>query len=390
MARSAAVRCTGALVLFALLSRGVLARAAEAGPSAPEAQAPSSSTGATRSTPDRRRLATATAVVPGLVAHGAGHYVAGRTDTGTRLLVAEGVGLGMLLVGGGTIALSGASRYLVGPGTVVTLAGAGLFATTYFADVYGVASPDPGAAQQRSRVPPSVETELGIDGLFAPKSEAPGFVWERVEVRAGRLRVTPVAWFATRGTIARYRIEGAYRLHGLSPGSPSPGRDDYVDVVVGALQHRAPDAGYSRASVELELASRYDLSHVGPTLAGGFVELSAGYAAGRVAYELPGIRVPADFDPVLLSRFGFGAVLRGPFRAGSEALVYYDHRHDALVGGLLLRGLGSGAAGHFGAKATGFFCDELGLALSGEVGSAWLAGVSMVFRQGGATRGARR
>ena len=66
-----------------------------------EADAPSPSAG-------ERALATGAAVVPGVLVHGMGHYVAGETTTGHRLLIAQGVGFGLVLGGGG--ARGGAHR----------------------------------------------------------------------------------------------------------------------------------------------------------------------------------------------------------------------------------------------------------------------------------------
>src|SRR5690606_15795128 len=87
------------------------------------------------------------AVVPGLLVHGAGHWLAGDDETAKLLLVAAGLGHGGLLLGGGRLALSGASRHFVGPTAALSVAGAGLFVTSCLADIYGVTVPrgGPGA-----------------------------------------------------------------------------------------------------------------------------------------------------------------------------------------------------------------------------------------------------
>lgn len=45
-------------------------------------------------------LPAAAALLPGLVLHGAGHWLAGDRATAWRLLAAQGTGLGLLAVGG--------------------------------------------------------------------------------------------------------------------------------------------------------------------------------------------------------------------------------------------------------------------------------------------------
>jgi hypothetical protein len=330
-----------------------------------------------------RALAGGAAVVPGALVHGAGHFVIGESKTAGRLLIAEGVGLGMILAGGSALALTGASRYFAGPAAGVAVGGFSLFLGSFAADVYGVLSPDPGAAGRRVHTAAGAETELGYLALTGPRVKEPGYVLERISLRAGSFRVTPSALFSARGTSARYRVEGAYRFLGPTPTASGRGTSDHLDVVVATYHHREPSAYIARSSMELQLDARYDLGHVGPTLRGAFLDFSVGYAAAHVAYDVDGTSVPGDFDSTLLGRFGVGAVFRGAARRGSEAVLYYDHRHDELVGGLVMRGLGSGAAGRFGFDARWYFTKNVGLSLRGEVGSAWLGGASLLFREEG-------
>lgn len=330
-----------------------------------------------------RALATGAAVVPGALVHGAGHFVLGESKTARRLLIAEGVGLGMILAGGSVLALTGASRYLAGPSAAVAIGGFGLFLGSFAADTYGVLSPDSGAASRRIHTAAGAESELGYVALMGPNLQETGYVLERVSLRAGSFRVTPSGLFSARGTNALYRVEGAYRFLGPTPTASGRGTSDYVDVLLGAVHHREPSVFISRSSAELQLAARYDLGHVGPTLRGAFVDIAFGYSAAHIAYDLNGLNVPGDFDSALLGRFAFGAIFRGAAHRGSEASVYYDHRHDDLVGGFVMRGLGSGAAGRFGFDARWYFTPHFGLSLNGEVGSAWRGGASLLFRQEG-------
>lgn len=336
---------------------------------------------APRPSPARRALGAGAAVVPGVLVHGSGHFVTGETDTAVKLLVAEGIGLGMLLGGGTVLVLTGASRYFVGPAAGVAALGAGLFGTSLAADVYGTVSTDGGAADLVPRAPPKLESELGYryvsDQLFPYRH----FAVERLTLTLGPLRVEPSAWLDPAGKNGRYRLEGGYRLIGLHPGERRAHElDDRLEVLVGLTHHRYPTQGFTRSSAELALSARYDLAHLGPSLRGGFVEFDAGYARARIDYDVGGVAVPADSDDVLLARFGFGAVFRGNTYPGSQALVYYDHRHDDFAAGLIISGLGSGVIGHFGTEWRWFFTPSFGLLAEVEVGSALVTGLSLLYR----------
>jgi len=396
------VRGIPLLVSSALLSVSMpaLAEPNDPGTAAPEASPAPETTGTAApatpapSTPPKpeeappsRAVAATSAVVPGVILHGTGHYVLGEPAIAKRLLIAEGIGLGMVLVGGGTLALAGASRYLSGPATVVAVGGFGLFFGSFLADLYGVTATDADAARRRSRSVAGAETELGYQRVAGPTVQETDIIFQRVALRAGDFRVTPSAWFEAQGTSLRYRVEGAYRILGATPGASGRGTSDFLDVVVAGFHHRAPEALFTRSSLEFQVDTRFDFAHLGRTLHGAFFELSAGYAAGRIDYDIPGTAVPSDYDPVLLARFGFGVIFRGRSRVGSEAVIYYDHRHDEIVGGLVSRGLGSGALGRFGVDGRWFFSSNLGVGAFVEIGSAWYTGASLIFRQDGALLG---
>ena len=61
--------------------------------------------------------------------HGAGHYVLGDHATAGKLLLAEGVGAGMVLGGGVGLFLTGASKYTVVPFATLSMFGVGVFST---------------------------------------------------------------------------------------------------------------------------------------------------------------------------------------------------------------------------------------------------------------------
>jgi hypothetical protein len=313
--------------------------------------------------------------------HGSGHYVIGETDTAVKLLIAEGIGLGMLLGGGTALVLTGASRYVVGPAAAVAALGTGLFGTSLLADVYGSVSSDGGAADLVPRAPPKLESELGYRYVSDTLFPYGHFAVERLSLTLGSWRIAPSAWIDPAGKNARYRLEGGYRLIGLGPGERHAHElDDRLELRLGLVHHRYPTQGFTRSSAELTLAARYDLARLGRTLRGGFVEFEAGYGRARIDYDIRGIDVPADADDMLLARFGFGAVFRGNTHPGSQALVYYDHRHDDFAAGLIITGLGSGVIGHFGTELRWFFTPSFGVLAQVEVGSALVSGLSVLYR----------
>ncbi len=339
-----------------------------------------------------RALAGAAAVAPGALVHGAGHYVLGETDTATDLLLFEALGLGMVFGGGAVIALTGASRYVVGPAAAVTILGVGTFGLSLAADVYGTLSPDPGAASLRlPALRPMLEAELGYRRVDDPLFRHRDFLVERVAYEHGAFGLGLSGFFSVLGDNARYRAEGAYRFFDDAGGADATPRDR-LELELGFVHHRYLVEHFDMTSAELGVAGRYDLSRIGRTLAGSFVEVGLGYGHGVIQYDVPSQNIPSDDYMLLLARFGFGVTLRGSSASGSEALLYYDHRHDDFAAGLKLTGLGSGVAGHFGFSTRWFFDDVIGVSGDVAVGSAWVFGGSLVLRQPASTasRSARR
>lgn len=326
-----------------------------------------------------RALPAVAAAVPGVVVHGSGHWALGEPATARQLLLLEGIGLGMFLAGGLTIVFTGASRYFVAPAASVTMAGFGLFSTSYLADIYGSVSKDGAATLSRYRSPARWETELGYRRVYDPQFAYRDFLVERVSRQIGPLRLSPSGMFDVRGDTARYRLETQYRLAGAID-EPAPSDLSYVDLTLGFVHQRHRPEHFTKSSAELSVDGRYDLARLGRTLRGSFVELSAGYALSRLDYDLRGLSVPHDLEHLLLGRIAFGVTLRGLSAPGSEALLYYDHRHDDYAAGLKIRGLGSGVAGHFGLSARWFFTESIGIAGDVQAGSAYIGGASLLLR----------
>jgi hypothetical protein len=333
-------------------------------------------------TAGKRALATGAAVVPGVIVHGAGHYVLGDSRTAGKLLLAEGIGLGMVAVGGTGLFLTGASRYTVAPLAAISMFGVGVFSLALFADVYGVATSDQGAAYGRRGLGPArFESELGYRYVYTPNFAYRDFLLERFTFWIDHTRVTPWALFSFAGDNVRYRLEVAQRLLGPGVGERRA-HEDRLEIEIAGTHHRYLPEGFQRSTGELAVRGRWDLGHIGPSLRGAFVEGSLGYAYNVTAFDYPGVEVENDHDDLLLGTMGFGVLLRGLAAPGSEVMVYYDHRHDDLVAGLTMPGLGSGVAGHFGLSGRVYFDERWGLSAEAAAGSAVTAGASLLFRDG--------
>ncbi|HET9932605.1 MAG TPA: hypothetical protein VFQ35_18005 [Polyangiaceae bacterium] len=328
--------------------------------------------------PGRRALGVTAAVLPGALVHGAGHYVIGERDTAGQLLALEGVGLSMILGGGGVLFASGASRWVVGPAAAIAMMGFGVFGTSLLADVYGTAASDQGAA--RRPMLPKVETEFGYRRLEDVQFSHHDFLVEGMRLNQGSFGLGLLGFFSMGAGNARYRADVLYRF--LDDSDVADSRyADRLELDLGFVRHTYPTERFAMTSGEASVLARYDLAHVGRSLRGSFAEFALGYARGAISYDIEGQHVPADSYDLLLGRFGFGVRLRGKSAPGSEALLYYDHRHDDFAAGLKVTGLGSGVAGHFGFQTKWYFNSSFGVLTDVNVGSAWFFGASLLLRQ---------
>lgn len=329
----------------------------------------------------RRGVAVAAAVVPGVVVHGAGHWVNAQPCAARRLAVAEAIGVGGILAGGSTIIFSGASRYLMLPAISLTIAGFGLFVTSFAADIYGAS----GAAKSAGEPlvwRPRWESEVGILRVHNPLFDFEWLLAQQLAVNVQMLRVSAALDTAVDASHGRYRLGASVR--GFGPRVDSAARDgSHFDLYLGLTEQRYALSGFISDSAELLATGRLDLARIGPSLRGAFAELSTGVAFARTRYVIDGLSVPADLESLLLGRIAFGAYLGRDAHRGSEAMLYYDHRHDDYAAGLKIPGLGSGTIGHWGLSFRYFFARQWGLGSTFEVGSAYVTGFSLLFRDGG-------
>lgn len=351
-----------AQTLAAVLCMLALTTSAAAGQSEAFATAEEPVPAATRQ--QRRPAAIAAAVVPGLLVHGAGHFVACERKTATKLLLMEGVGLGLAVAGGVPLVMSGASRYVAAPGTVLFVSGLGMAAISWAADLYGAAGGNRIGGRPRLSLP-RIEAELGYAYVHDVQFDYTSFTVAGAHLRWQKWRVSPAVWMALDDDHQRWRGEVAYRAFGPRD-SPRFARDGgYLEVVGAASHHRLAGEAFSVTSGELSTSARRDLAGLGPSLAGTFANLGLGLQVERVAYS----NLDADLAIQLLMRVGFGIYLGGPGHHHGEVEVYYDHRRDELAGGYGVSHT-AGWIGHVGVG--GSFSPDGNWGLTGmlELGSA--------------------
>ncbi len=322
-------------------------------------------------------LPVVTSVVPGLLFHGLGPLVAGDTRTAGRLFAMEGTGLGLLLVAGVPIALTGASRRVIGPLYTVALAGAGLFSLSAVANLYSTVSPafEPGVAAPSL---PPLELDFGYQHVSDPNFDYQHLVALGVTARLDLVRLEGMARWAPGEGNARVRLGGGYRLLGEPEGARGNADGTALDVEGGVLYHRFSTEGFLLGGVEAGLRGRYAMARVSPRLEGSFAEVSVGLAFQGYRYF-----GPTEEDALheqLLFTFGYGVYLGrgGPLRG--EALLYYDHRKDDYAGGLKA---GAGVPGHFGLRGRVLLSERWGVSADVQAGSAYVARLSLVYALGG-------
>lgn len=321
----------------------------------------------------RRTAAVGASVVPGLLAHGAGHFVLGERRTATRLLVAEGVGLGVAAAGGIPLFLTGASRHDAAVPIAMVVSGVGVFALSWAADVYG-ASGAGGPRPPLAAAP--VELELGYGYVGDPRFDYRSFAVTAASIELGRLRLAPVGWIALDDDNQRMRLEGRYAFWRGDDASR-------LEVTAAGTHHRYHDDGFNVSTLEASVGGRLDMTRVASSMAGSFADLSLGIGSELTSYYADG--AGADVGEMLLARFAYGVALGcagSPLRG--EASIYYDHRRDTFTGGISPgTGPGSGFVGLFGVEGVAHLGPRWGARVRLEQGAARVFSLSLLSRFGG-------
>lgn len=315
------------------------------------------------------------AIVPGLLLHGSGHYVAGDEDTALSLLAIQGIGAGMIVVGGGVLAATGASRRIIGVTSAVALSGVGLLTTPMLADLYGAVTGGR-AAPPAPLVP--LTARLGYAWIHDPQFNYGHFTTLGLDARFEHLTLASLAWIAVDDDNQRLRQRLDWRWLGDNRGVIDDA--SALDLSSAVTWHRYGTDGFQVLSGEVAFDGRYDLHRLSPTLAGSFAIATLGWGLELYDYDVPGLSLGEDTAEMLLLRFGWGLYFAD--RRG-EVAVFYDHRKDDYAGGLGVTGLGAGVPGHLGLSADYAIDETWAVDLEVEVGAAYIVGLGLRYRYGG-------
>lgn len=317
------------------------------------------------------------ALVPGAVAHGAGHWIGGDRRTAGKLLRLEGLGLGLMVAGGLPLALTGASRRLALPTIPLILSGGGVLLLGWAADVYGAAGGPRIAGAPRLALP-GLEARLGYLYVHDPQFAYRSFAQAGARLRRGAWHGDGDVAVALDDDSQRARLLAGRRLHGPRHASAGPQAADgtWLDVSAALMVHRHGTEGFTVVTGEVVAAGRYDLARLGPSLRGAFAELQLGLGLELSLYQ----EDATDVTDLLLGGFGFGMYLGAPAGTHGEVRVFYDHRRDDLAGGLAVSGGGNGFLGSFGVDGFVAWGPRWGVRFRAEAGSAYLGSAGLLYR----------
>lgn len=323
-------------------------------------------------------LAGSLSVVPSFFLHGSGALLVGDKKVARRLLISEGAGLTVLVAAGSLIYITGSSRRLIGSLAPLAIGGFSVFMLGWLADVYAATTGGRPDARAPSFVP-HLEGELGYLHVYDPQFRYGSFLVGQAHLRTGSFRATPSFYLALDDDNQRFGLELAYRAFGQTPGRASAD-GSYAELATGLRYHRFGSDGFAVATPEWLAAARLDLLHVGPSLAGAFLEGHLGAALELYDFDLPGAHVSDNAFGMLLARFGFGVYFGSGGKRSGEALLYYDHRHDDFAAGLGTAGIGAGIVGHVGLRGLYYVTRRWGVSALSELGSAFVAGLALRYR----------
>jgi hypothetical protein len=330
------------------------------------------------------------AVFPGVLLHGSGTWLQGRTQTTEQLLLLEAISLLAIAAGGLFVYETGYARRWAGPPTLVVAAGAGMFSSSFLANLYAVWAPPSGGWGEPVRRLPLLVAALGYAHVANPQFADHHFSTMELEGRLGPWHLSLDAAHSPSPGNQRIALLSGYRLLGPQAAASSARDGSYVEPQLGFSWHRFAGSGFVSRVLQLDLEGRLDTRRVLADVSGAFFQASAGWGRQWLAFDVPGAQA-TDVNSLLLARVGFGVYLgrRGALAPadsaaapGGEIELYYDHRRDGFAGGLKLPGPASGFAGHLGARGEYFLSESLGLRALAELGSSWVLGVSGLLRWG--------
>lgn len=322
----------------------------------------------------RRVIATAAAILPGVVVRGSGHWLVDDRRTAKRLLVIEGVGLGLAALGGLPLGISGGAEETL-PGLALLVPATGLLFTSLAADVWGAAG---GAGIAGTPAPPSaLDASLGYSFVGDPRVPFANLATVDASAWLGPAQLRASGWLGD--STWQARATAGLRVYGPRPGARrDDGDTSALDLAVSVAEERRADQGLRIASGEAAVLAHIDLARIGPTLHGTFATIGMGFGAERVRYTASGT---ADTSGLMSARIGWGFVL-GDLRGTGRALeteIYYEHRRDTLAGGLTLHIPFNGFIGYVGAVTTAWH-GRYGVSARLDAGSAYVATIAAHVR----------
>ncbi len=230
-------------------------------------------------------------------------------------------------------------------------------------------------APPSARAAPALEARAGYAVVHDPQFEHHSMATLGAHLRRGPARLSPAAYLALNADTQLLSLEGACRLLGPR-GLWLPRSPHHLEARAAGAYHRFGDAGFEVFTWELSLAGRLVVGLPWPQLDAAFAELALGWSTQYYSY--PAVAAEA-FGAVAL-RLGVGLRLG----RGGEVTLYYDHAHHGLVGGLSVDRGWDGVPGHVGLAGRYYFWRRWGVGLDLALGSAYIAGLSLLFRAGGA------
>lgn len=318
------------------------------------------------------------AIVPGLLVHGMGPLLQGRYTTARRMFLLEGASLALVVAGVATLASTGASKYTVAPGALMSATGVTTFGTSLLTGLYATYAPSEGFGRSTGRLP-LLETRVGFLRVNDSQFRHSSFAVTSLDAYADGWHLAIRGDFAPSQSNQRWRGSIGRRLWGVVDGRRKED-GSYLELGMAHTEHRYDSDGFLFRTSEMSATGRLDTSRYLPDVKGAFLQAGAGYAHQSIVFDLSEVDSQMDTS-LLLMHMGFGIYMGQRTRgsAGGEVELYYDHRHDGLVGGLKVNRSGSGALGHFGARAISRFNQKWGMEVLVEAGSAWMWGANLIL-----------
>lgn len=286
---------------------------------------------------------TATAIFPGLIIPGSGHFSSGYREESMDLLVFGGSGLGILALGGIPTIVSHASRRFNTVTIPLIIAGAGTWLISWYADIFGTTAKGAWAGSEPENSP------FQLEGGFA-YTKNPLFEFSTFARIAGSAQWSVFSgmlemWHALDDSNTRVTAQGRVRLLNRKKDEK-----EFYSVYLGGEYwfHRFGTEDFTNKGAAIFLQSRMNLGELVKTASGSFASVTVGLGASTTDYGIKGNT--DEIETLVTSGFSMGLYLG---KGRGEVELYYNHRHDDFAGGLKLGISGDGIVGYFGVR--GFY-----------------------------------